>query len=341
MSITSASAIQTNNIDTISATGMIIGQTNANGITIGSSAAGRTPSIIIDTQSTLNTQDFPAIAIGTSASSKTIRIGNSANTVVVSALTFGAETINNFTGTTGTTGAGNIAIGNLQTSGTIGIGNSAARTGQISIGAGVTSSGPIIIGSGGSARVTVRIGNGGTGATGSILIGTTNVQTTIFGLLNVSQPFNLSYVTLPTLSATQVGFTSTQVLGNTLIPTTNGVSQVLFSVTLSQGVWAISYQVRVSPNTNQSATLTGLISSLSLSTQLNGINHYGYSGIVPLSINFPDTGTSFYGVNGCATIANTVSNNVISLNSSLSYTAGTGDMRWRPSVTYLIATRIA
>ena len=338
MSVTSATYIKSENIDTSTATGMIIGQTNTNAITIGSSNAGRTPSIVIDTQSTLNTQAAPAIAIGTSGSSKTIRIGNSTNTVVVAALTIGAETINNFTGVTG---SGNIAIGNLMTSGSIGIGNSSSRTGQINIGVGATSSGQISIGSGGSSIVNIRIGNGGTGATGSVLIGTTNVPTTVVGRMNISQPLNLSYVTLPTLGGTQVGFTSTQVLGNTLVPTTNGVSQVLFSLTLAQGIWGVSYQVRVSPNTGQSATLTGLISSLSLSTPLNGITNYGLTGIVPLSINFPDPATSYYGVNGCATIANTVSNNVVSLNSAITYTAETGDMRWRNGTTYLIATRIA
>jgi hypothetical protein len=338
MSVTSATYIQSENIDTRTATGMIIGQTNTNAITIGSSNPGRTPSIVIDTQSTLNTQAAPAIAIGTSGSSKTIRIGNSTNTVVVAALTIGAETINNFTGVTGT---GSIAIGNLQTSGSIGIGNSNARTGQINIGAGGTSTGSINIGSGGSAIVNIRIGNGGTGATGSVLIGTTNVPTTVVGRMNISQPLNLSYVTLPTLSGTQVGFTSTQVLGNTLIPTVNGESQVLFSLTLAQGIWAVSYQVRVSPNSTQTATLNGLLCNLSLSTPLNGITNYGTTETDPLSIDFPTPTSTFYCVNGSVTIANTVSNNVVSLNSAITYTAGTGDMRWRNGTTYLIVTRIA
>ena len=183
MSVTSATYFQSNNIDTLTTTGMIIGQTNANAITIGSSTAGRTPTILIDTQSTLNSQTTPDISIGTSGSAKTIKIGNSTNTIVASALTINAETINNVTGVTGT---GNIAIGQLMTSGTVGISNNSARTGQINIGSGATSSGAISIGSGASSVVTLRLGNGGTGATGAVSIGTLNVLTTVGGGLVTS-----------------------------------------------------------------------------------------------------------------------------------------------------------
>ena len=275
MSVTSAGYIQTVNIDTSTTTGMIIGQTNANAITIGSSIPGRTPSIVIDTQSTLNTQAAPAISIGTSASAKTIKIGNSTNTVVVSAITFGAETINNFTGVTG---SGNIAIGNLMTSGSIGIGNSSSRTGQINIGAGATSSGQIAIGSGGSSIVNIRIGNGGSGATGTIQLGALNVATGIVGQLNISQPITL--YTLPnantststllntsaisftfgattTFVATKVGDTYVASLGsNSPVFIEGADTSVMIVILQNTGVYMLSYSVRFSATASSTPVKT-------------------------------------------------------------------------------------
>lgn len=275
MSVTSATYFQSANIDTSTATGMNIGQFNANAITIGSSNPGRTPSIVIDTLSTLNTQAAPAISIGTSASAKTIKIGNSTNTVVVAALTFGAETINNFTGVTGT---GNIAIGNLQTSGSIGIGNSAARTGQINIGVGVTSSGPINIGSGGSSIVNIRIGNGGTGATGTVFLGALNVATTIAGGLTLGS--NITCSTLPnantstatllntpaisftfgattTFTATKVGDTYVASLGsNSPVFIEGADTSVMIVILQNTGVYMLSYSVRFSATASSTPVKT-------------------------------------------------------------------------------------
>jgi hypothetical protein len=258
MSVTSATYFQSENIDTRTTTGMIIGQTNANAITIGSSNPGRTPSIVIDTQSTLNTQAAPAIAIGTSASAKTIKIGNSTNTVVVAALTFGAETINNFTGVTGT---GNIAIGNLMTSGSIGIGNSSSRTGQINIGAGATASGQINIGSAGSSIVNIIIGNGGTGSTGTIQLGGLNIATGIVG--NLSLGSNITLATLAndsTVLNTITNATTNQTVtltraGQTyfLYRSTNSgtipnvTNTVLLSTTVANaGIYTVCYHARYS-----------------------------------------------------------------------------------------------
>jgi hypothetical protein len=63
---------------------------------------------------------------------------------------------------------------------------------------------------------------------------------------------------------------------------------------------------------------------------------------VPLNIFFPTPGASLYSVTGSAILNNTVTNNQVSLSSSISWTAGTGDMRWRNgNGCYLMVTRIA
>ena len=120
-----------NGIDTVTGTTLKIGDTTASGIAIGSSTAGRTPTITIDTLSTANTNASPAIAIGTSSSTKTIKIGSNTNSVHCSSIDLQGSAINNITATTGA-----ISIGNNQTDGILNLGTNSGRTatGVINIG---------------------------------------------------------------------------------------------------------------------------------------------------------------------------------------------------------------
>lgn len=106
--------------------------TSSGQITIGNSSA--TCPIVINTASILNTDGAPAIAIGTSGSVKTIKIGNSstAQTINLSQLSISTNALNNIVGTTG-----NINIGNLQTAGQLNLGVSTIKTAAINIGTGV------------------------------------------------------------------------------------------------------------------------------------------------------------------------------------------------------------
>lgn len=157
--ITASNAVQTNSIDTITATGMTIGNATATSIAIGSSTAGRTPTITIDTLSTLNSNATPAIAIGTSSSTKTIKIGSNSNSVHCSSIDIQSSAINNITAT------GDISIGNNQTTaGILNLGTAGARAGTINIGTGATRTG------------LINIGNGG--GTGNIAIGSATSATT-------------------------------------------------------------------------------------------------------------------------------------------------------------------
>jgi hypothetical protein len=86
---------------------------------------------VIDTLSTLNTNASPAISIGASSSTKTIKIGNNSNSVHCSSIDLQGSAINNITATTGA-----ISIGSSQTTGLLNLGTNASRTGAISIGTG-------------------------------------------------------------------------------------------------------------------------------------------------------------------------------------------------------------
>ena len=130
-------------------------------------------------------------------------------------------------------------------------------------------------------------------------------------------------------------------MANTLIPTTNGAIQDIFTFTIPRGVWSISYQVKVSPNSTETATLNGLQSRIALSSAINALTIYANNEDMPINRFFPTPASSLYSVTGSAIIANTVTNNVVSLESAIHWTAGTGQMRWRNGGgTYLMVTRI-
>lgn len=139
--------------------------------------------IFIDTSSTANTNNNPAISIGTSTSQKTIKIGNSADatssSVHLSQLDIKGTQLNNIVNTTG-----NVDIATLQTTGILNIG-SAVRTGTGVINIGTLSRAPINIGTSATAIGTsiVTIGGTNTGTTIGGTLGITGITTASGGLL--------------------------------------------------------------------------------------------------------------------------------------------------------------
>jgi len=162
MSSTASNTVLTNIIDTTSAGAMTIGDSTATSILLGSSTAGRTPTISIDTLSVANTNANPAIAIGTSSSLKTIKLGISTSSVHCSSIDIKGSAINNITNSTG-----NVSIGDLQTDGTLNLGAGTLRTatGVINIGNPTATIAPIVIG---GSNVKLAIG-GVYGTAGQIL----------------------------------------------------------------------------------------------------------------------------------------------------------------------------
>jgi len=146
-------------------------RTAVGAINIGS-GIGLAP-IKIDTGNTGNTNAIPAISIGTSATSKTIKLGNTGNSIHCSSVDLTSSGINNIANT-----SGDLSIANLQTSGILNLGTNTSRTSNINIGTGAT--GPF-----------------------GIYVGNVNSTTTLNGPLTLSKPLNLG--SGPTLSS-QLGF---------------------------------------------------------------------------------------------------------------------------------------
>ncbi len=130
---TFAGGIATNNIATT---------TLASNLQIGSDT--NTGTIFISTIATNNTNTDPAVAIGTNAGVRTIKINNGTNSVHCSSIDMKGSGINNVSNA-----VGDIDIGLLQTTGDINIGTGTTRTaaGFINIGTGGTAVIPIGIGS--------------------------------------------------------------------------------------------------------------------------------------------------------------------------------------------------
>lgn len=148
-------------VDVESDTGINIGINSSANIQIGPNGGGLTPLIVIDTLSTANTNADPAIAIGTSASTKTIKINNGSSSVHCSSVDLRGSTINNITGTTGA-----LSIGNLQTDGILNIGTLATRTATGAINIGNTANASPIDIAGASVKIAI---NGSYGTAGNVL----------------------------------------------------------------------------------------------------------------------------------------------------------------------------
>lgn len=270
---TASAAILTNSINSImGSTGNIdIATTQTSGIlNIGTNASrtgainigstGSTGPIYIDTTSTNNTYEDPAMTIGTAPGTRTIRMGNITSTVAIGSYVFLGSTMNHRT----ITNAVNIA--NTQIAGDLNIGGANTRSGAINIGNGsgtfnitihnaAGSTGSVNIASGTTQLTAVNIQS--TTGTGTVTIGNTGAGSNVAlnGAVTLARPLVLgatgsSGVTAITLS-TQLGFRtgvndliiggSSATLGSISTPT-SAKSFVLPSI----GVWFVELRFRTS-----------------------------------------------------------------------------------------------
>ncbi len=187
---TFAGGIATNNIATT---------TLASNLQIGS--ASNTGTIFISTIATNNTNADPAIAIGTNAGVRTIKINNGTNSVHCSSIDMIGSAINNVSNLTG-----DISIGNLQTTGILNLGTLATRSGAINLGvSGGTQ--PISINTSSvlNTVTTPAISIGASTAVKFIKIGSNTTNGTVsLGLLNV----DTSVTGVPTAFLTTTSTTS-------------------------------------------------------------------------------------------------------------------------------------
>lgn len=191
MSSTASNTISTNIIDTTTAGALTIGDATATSILLGSSTAGRTPTIVIDTLSVANTNASPAIAIGTSSSVKTIKLGIATSSVHCSSVEIKGSAINNITNSTG-----NVSIGDLQTDGILNLGSGTSRTatGVINIGNPSATIAPIVIG-GSSVKLAIA---GSYGTAGQVLTSGGSGASMTWG---ASSPFSKGAITSITSGA--------------------------------------------------------------------------------------------------------------------------------------------
>jgi hypothetical protein len=264
-----------NGIDTVTGTVLKIGDVSANSIAIGSSTAGRTPTITIDTLSTLNTNASPAIAIGTSSSTKTIKIGSNTNSVHCSSLDIQSSAINNITANTGA-----ITIGNNQTDGilNLGTGNARTATGVINIGTGTPNAGSIII------------GNSAAAASTSLKSETINIQTdaTTGGTVNIktgatsSGNVNIKSGSAATGTINVAGGTS----GLSTVSVNIGTGTTTGTVTIGNSANTVQIDGSLTIGTGKNITLSGTVGPSGL-TQLGGYSQYTFAlGVVNAGSSF-------------------------------------------------------
>jgi len=214
MSSTASDAINTNGINAIvPSTGAIsIGASQTDGIlNLGAGASRTTTGVInigntaslnqinIDTASILNSNANPAISIGASSSTKTIKIGSNTNSVHCSSIDLQGSSINNITGTTGV-----ISIGNLQTAGVLNIGGTSAIR---AVGADVN------IATGASNACAINVMNGGALVSGSVNIANVGANTTA---INIGSRTGTGTVTIGGASSNTNIIGDLKVVGNFL-----------------------------------------------------------------------------------------------------------------------------
>lgn len=281
------------------------------------SSSSNTGTISIDTGKTGSTAAAPAISIGTSAVAKTIKLGvagsTNTNSIHLAGLDITNIGLNNITGTTG-----NLTIGNLQSTGTIDIGGLSTRTGAITIGNG-TGILPITIGS--------------TAATSTVTINNPIMA--------------LSYTTLPTYVAGQIGYTYTYFLVSDLTVSAGGGVINFSNISLPPGIYACSWQYRIynslSTGTSSITNMTGYIAA---SSAFIGSTYYPtVYGIQYVGQTTSINNTLTQGLSGSSIITVTSSSGAINMAAVVNFTTTTGTLAFRGTVgtpnCYCIATRIA
>lgn len=237
-------------------------------------------------------------------------VPNSTNTPINGTKTFGANIIAPGINANGAGAA--FALCNTSTSGTIGIGQAASRTAAIGIGDGNTCSHSQNISNGNSHTGTVNIINGltsggtinlasGAGTlqttnvniasgttSGAVTIGNANSSTALNGTTTISSltslttpnPINLSYVTIPTFTSGQIGYTYpiTSSVSGTF---TSGVAKLYGTqVVTIQGVYLINCTGVSLANCVMTSKQSSITADTTIPTVVNTIaqNVWGMSG---------------------------------------------------------------
>jgi len=278
MSSTASNTTKSNIIDTVTATGMTIGDATATSILLGSSTAGRTPTIVIDTLSIANTNASPAIAIGTSSSTKTIKIGNTANSVHCSSIDLQGSAINNITAA-----SGDVNIANNQTSGALNLATAASRNGDVAISNGNSN----------SSALNIHTGQNNTGSV-NVGVNTVGVNSTTVNICSATN-------TVPASNTTSVNIAT----GNTSGATTIG--NTLNTTSVNSGTLNIQNDATTAGTVNIKcgATSTGNINMKTGNTSAGSVNIANGTGATQTtSVNISSGSTSgqlTIGNQSCAT----------------------------------------
>jgi hypothetical protein len=220
---------------------------------------------------------------------------------------------------------GSVTIGNLQTTGTIEIGNGANRTSAISIGTG-TGNGTITIGS----------------ATHNTTIGGNLDVTDIRSVVSTPLPITSPYTTLPTFTSNHIGYRLFARINTQSANLTSAQNFTAQTLTLPIGVWEICYNVRIvsSGTTNvtrgfTTAVLTSTVTINSITLPNNyGLQFFGFSHTV--------TTTNRLTISGSGIISNNVASNVLNLICQFSFTGSTLALSGTTTPSnYMTAIRIA
>ena len=173
------------------------------------------------------------------------------------------------------------------------------------------------------------------------ITGTLSASDTITatGGLRTPIPIRPTYSTLPTFTSSQIGYTITNVISTTVVPTLNDSAYNLYTESLPIGVWAVSYQIHLTTTNSQTATLTEFQSNINLATDMETIGEYAMIVEKPLSIGISTTNN--YTRNGSVIIHNTLASNSCNLKVTIGWNAGTGEVKLKATNTYLKIVRIA
>lgn len=242
---TGSISIGTSQTDGILNLGAGTARTTAGDINIGNSASLNT--IKIDTASTLNALATPAIAIGTSASKKTICIGN--NTAVSNNTVFlgNCEVVTSSGGVEINNGNSTMYLGNKQTSAVLNVGTQAGITRG--------SSATVNIANQSSNTCAVNVMCGGATVGGSVNIANQGANSTVVNIGSATSTGNFNLNTCGTIN---IGTDNTTVANTINIGATNTViSQVFCRATFTVSrAFLCSALFTVNGNANFGSTIT-------------------------------------------------------------------------------------
>lgn len=169
--------------------------------------------------------------------------------------------------------------------------------------------------------------------------GTSN---TWLGLQTFSNPFTLNYSTFPTFTSSQIGYTVKSILTTNQALPASGSGSIPCNVSISMGVWHISYSIRILSTGTTTFTKLETFMTYNTSVGLPTSDPFYYGTNTNLNSTIV-TSSNIYAVSGSGVVFNPVSPKVIQLYCIPTYTT-TGVPSFlglATPVTFLTATRIA